>query len=129
MTEKAIKSIGASRSRRYVGEPVLRGEDQELLQGRGGFLPDLAAPNAAEICIVRSTEPHAIVRAIRKERALANPGVIAILTANDLDFVDDVLPCVDMIPGTLDVRQRVLARDRVRYVGPGVALVVAANRY
>jgi carbon-monoxide dehydrogenase large subunit len=107
----------------------LRAEDLELLQGRGGFLSDLAAPNAAEICIVRSTEPHAIVQAIRKERALAIPGVIAILTADDLDLVNDVLPCVDMIPRTLDVRQRVIARDRVRYVGQPVALVVAANRY
>ena len=112
-----------------LAKPFCVREDEELLQGRGGFLPDLAAPNAAEICIVRSTEPHAIVRAIRKERALASPGVIAVLTANDLDFVDDVLPCVDMIPGTLDVRHRVIARDRVRYVGQAVALVVAANRY
>jgi carbon-monoxide dehydrogenase large subunit len=129
MTEKMFKSALPSRSRRYVGEAVLRREDEELLQGRGGFLPDLAAPNAAEICIVRSIEPHAIVRAIRKERALASPGVIAILTATDLDFVDDVLPCVDMIPGTLDVRHRVIARDRVRYVGQPVAVVVAENRY
>jgi carbon-monoxide dehydrogenase large subunit len=107
----------------------LRLEDQELLQGRGGFLPDLAAPNAAEICIVRSTEPHAMVRAIRKERALASPGVIAVLTADDLDLVNEVLPCVDMIPGTLDARHRVMARDRVRYVGQAVALVAAENRY
>src|SRR3984957_1543197 len=129
MTEKTIKAIALPQSRRYVGEAVLRGEDQELLQGRGGFLPDLAARNAAEICIVRSTEPHAIVSAIRKERALANYGVIAVLTADDLDLVNDVLPCVDMIPGTLDVRHRCIARDRVRYVGQPVALVVAANRY
>src|SRR6266851_8208551 len=129
MTEKTVKSAAPPQIRRYVGEAVLRLEDEELLQGRGGFLPDLAAPNAAEICIVRSTEPHAIVRAIRKERALASPGVIAIMTANDLDLVDDVLPCVDMIPGTLDVRQRVIAKDRVRYVGQAVAMVVAENRY
>lgn len=129
MTEKAVKSLRSPENRRYVGEPVLRHEDEELLQGRGGFLPDLAAPNAAEICIVRSTEPHAILRAIRTERALAIPGVIAVLTANDLELVDDVLPCVDMIPGTLDARQRVIARDRVRYVGQPVALVVAENRY
>src|SRR5690242_3946082 len=126
MTEKTFKSKAPSRSRRYVGEAVLRREDEELLQGRGGFLPDLAAPSSAEIGIVRSTEAHAIVRAIRKERAQASPGVIAILTANDLDLVDDVLPCVDMIPGTLDVRQRVIATDRVRYVGQPVVVVVAA---
>jgi carbon-monoxide dehydrogenase large subunit len=129
MTEKTIKSTAPPRSRRYVGAAVLRDEDRELLQGRGGFLPDLAAPNTAEICIVRSTEPHAIVRAIRKERALASPGVIAVLAADDLEIVNDALPCVDMIPGTLDVRQRVIARDRVRYAGQAVALVVAENRY
>jgi carbon-monoxide dehydrogenase large subunit len=129
MTEESLTYARPSRSRRYVGEAVLRAEDECLLQGAGGFLADIPAPNAAEICIVRSREPHAILRAIRTDRALANPGVIAILTANDLDFVDDVLPCVDMIPGTLDVRHRVIARDRVRYVGQAVALVVAANRY
>jgi len=129
MTEKLFKSAAPARNRRFVGEAVLRAEDQELLQGRGGFLPDLAAPNTAEICIVRSAAPHAIVRAIRKERALASPGVIAILPAEDFDLVDDVLPCMDMIPGTLDVRQRVIAKDSVRYVGQAVALVVAENRY
>jgi aerobic carbon-monoxide dehydrogenase large subunit len=129
MTEKTLKSAALPRTRRYVGEAVRRAEDEALLQGAGGFLSDIPAPNAAEICIVRSANPHAIVRAIRMDRALASPGVIAILTANDLDLVDDVLPCVDMIPGTLDVRHRVIAKDRVRYVGQAVALVVAANRY
>ncbi len=37
--------------------------------------------------------------------------------------------CGHEIPGTLDVRQRVIARDRVRYVGQPVALIVAVNRY
>jgi len=129
MKEEARKSTGASPSREYIGKRVLRAEDIELLRGRGGFLADLPAPHAAEICMVRSTEAHAMVRAIRKERALASPGVIAILAAGDLDLVDDALPCVDMIPGTLDARHRVIARDRVRYVGQVVALVVAENRY
>jgi carbon-monoxide dehydrogenase large subunit len=129
MTEKTLDPTAPPKSRRYVGEAVLRAEDCELLQGRGGFLADLPRPNAAEICVVRSTEPHALVLGIRKERALEIPGVIAVLTGHDLDFVDDKLPCVDMIPGTLDVRQRVIARDRVRYVGQAVALVVAVNRY
>ncbi|MGD0965572.1 MAG: xanthine dehydrogenase family protein molybdopterin-binding subunit [Candidatus Acidiferrales bacterium] len=129
MTEKTPMLVQPARIRRYVGQAVLRAEDECLLRGTGGFLVDIPAPDAAEICVVRSREPHAIVRKICTDRALANPGVIAILTANDLDLVDEVLPCVDMIPGTLDVRHRVIARDRVRYVGQPVALVVAANRY
>jgi carbon-monoxide dehydrogenase large subunit len=129
MTEKTLDLAAPLKPRRFMGEAILRAEDQELLQGRGGFLADLPQPDAADICVLRSTEAHALVRAIRKERALNIPGVIAVLTADDLDFVDDRLPCVDMIPGTLDVRQRVIARDRVRYVGQAVALVVAVNRY
>jgi carbon-monoxide dehydrogenase large subunit len=129
MTEDKIIYARPPRARRYVGDAVLRAEDECLLRGAGGFLADIPTPDAAEICVVRSTEAHAVVRAIRKERALASPGVIAVLTADDLDFVDDALPCLDMIPGTLDARQRVIARDRVRYVGQPVALVVAANRY
>lgn len=121
--------VRRKQSRRYVGEGVLRAEDECLLRGGGGFLGDLPAPDTAEICIVRSVQPHAILRAIRIGRALAIPGVLAILTADDLDLADDVLPCVDMIPGTLDVRQRVIARDRIRYVGQAIAAVVAVNRY
>jgi len=132
MTEETLTQLTPARparSRRYVGEAVLRAEDECLLQGAGGFLADIPAADAAEVCVVRSMEPHAIVRAILSDRALASPGVIAILTADDLELADEVLPCVDMIPGTLDVRHRVIARERVRYVGQPVALVVAANRY
>ncbi len=120
MSGKKLNSPERLASHEYVGKPVLRAEDLELLRGRGGFLADLPAPGAAEICILRSTEPHALVRAILTARALASPGVIAILTANDLDLADGALPCVDMIPGTLDVRHRVIARERVRYVGQAV---------
>jgi carbon-monoxide dehydrogenase large subunit len=129
MTDRTLEKTRRTGVRRYMGEAILRAEDEELLRGRGGFLPDLPAPGAAEICVVRSTEPHALVREIRKQRALASPGVIAVLTADDLNLSDDALPCLDMIPGTLDARQRVIARDRVRFVGQPLALVVAANRY
>jgi aerobic carbon-monoxide dehydrogenase large subunit len=115
--------------KRYVGSSVRRGEDAELLRGRGGFLADLAGEGAAEICIVRSAEAHAMVRSIRKELALVVPGVIAVLSRADLDFADDALPCVDMLSGTLDARHKAIASDRVRYVGQAVAIVVAENRY
>jgi aerobic carbon-monoxide dehydrogenase large subunit len=116
-----------ARSYRYAGKSIRRGED--LLRGAGGFLADISAPEAAELFVIRSTEPHAIVQRIRTERALESPGVIAVLTAGDLALANDALPCLDMILGTLDVRQRVMATNRVRYVGQPVALVLATNRY
>jgi CO/xanthine dehydrogenase Mo-binding subunit len=68
MTENKFTSSPSSPARRYVGEAVLRAEDECLLRGAGGFLPNLPAPDAAEICIVRSTVPHALLRAIAPER-------------------------------------------------------------
>ena len=121
--------VRPARSYRYAGKSIRRGEDPDLLRGAGGFLADIPAPDAAELFVIRSTQPHAIVKGIRTERALESPGVIAVLTAGDLGLVDDALPCLDMTPGSLDVRQRVMARNRVRYVGQPVALIVATNRY
>ena len=121
--------VRPGRSYRYAGKSVRRGEDPELLRGAGGFLADMSAPGAAELFVIRSTQPHATIERIAAERASQSPGVIAVLTAGDLSLVSDALPCLDMIAGTLDVRQRVMATDRVRYVGQPVAVVVATNRY
>ncbi len=129
MAEILPPPVRPARSYRYAGKSIRRGEDADLLRGKGGFLADLPAPDAAELFVVRSTQPHAIVKELRTGPALRSPGVIACLTASDLGLVDDALPCLDMIPGTLDVRQRVMATDRVRYVGQPIAVVVATNRY
>jgi hypothetical protein len=116
------------RSRRYVGEAVLRAEDEACCKG------------AADSCRTspRRTQPKSASSAPRSR----TPSCARFAKnarwrvqgdrrphGGRFGFSDDVLPCVDMIPGTLDVRHRVIARDRVRYVGQAVALVVAANRY
>ncbi|HWF39784.1 MAG TPA: xanthine dehydrogenase family protein molybdopterin-binding subunit [Candidatus Acidoferrales bacterium] len=129
MADVASPSVRPGRSYRYAGKPIRRAEDADLLRGAGGFLADIPTPDAAEAFIVRSTHAHALIRGIRSEHALKNPGVIAVFTAADLDLADDALPCLDMLVGTLDVRHRVMAKDRVRYVGQPVALIVALNRY
>ena len=49
MMEKMNRFAARGPSRRYMGEAVLRAEDRELLQGRGGFLADLLQPGAAEV--------------------------------------------------------------------------------
>lgn len=129
MADAARPPVRPGRGYRYAGKSVRRGEDADLLRGAGGFLADIPTPDAAEVFIVRSAQAHARIRSIRRERALKNPGVIAVFTAADLDLADDALPCLDMLAGTLDVRHRVMAKDRVRYVGQPVALIAALNRY
>jgi aerobic carbon-monoxide dehydrogenase large subunit len=129
MADVVRPPVRPARSYKYAGKSIRRGEDPDLLRGAGGFLADAPAQDAAELLVIRSTQAHALIRAIRTQRALESPGVSAVLTAGDLKLVDDALPCLDMIAGTLDVRQRVMATDRVRYVGQPIAVVVAANRY
>jgi aerobic carbon-monoxide dehydrogenase large subunit len=69
-------------SRTYVGESVLRVEDEALLRGQGRFMDDIdPVPHARHAAIVRSPYAHARIGAINAGAALAAPGVIAVLTA------------------------------------------------
>src|ERR1700744_1818187 len=107
MSDAPRSPVRPGRSHKYAGKSVRRGEDPDLLRGQGGFLADNAVPDALEVFIIRSTHPHAIIRGINKERALAQHGVIAIFTADDLALAENALPCLDMLPDTLDVRNKV----------------------
>jgi carbon-monoxide dehydrogenase large subunit len=118
-----------TKARSYVGRPMRRSEDVDLLRGAGAFLADLNLPGALEIHFVRSTHAHALIVNIDTALAKSAPGVVAVLTGKDLVFADDHLLCIDMLETTLDARQRVLPTDRVRYVGEPIAVVVANNRY
>ena len=97
-----------------------------LLSGRGTYVADLRRPNMAEIAVVRSTVAHGRVTAIRTAEAAALGGVIEVVTAADLT---DVSPFPNFAayvhtPGTFP-----LAKEKVRYVGAPVAVVLAEDRY
>src|ERR1700723_4676578 len=65
-----------------------RDEDQTLLTGSGRFLDDAAAPGSSTAAwgvFVRSPHAFADIRGIDATEALAHPGVLAVLTAADLD--------------------------------------------
>jgi carbon-monoxide dehydrogenase large subunit len=112
-----------------VGQPVTRKEDPILVQGQGRYTDDLKLPNQAHAVMVRSSEAHGIIRGIDIEAAKAMPGVLAVLTADDLKAYGG-LKC------TLPIKSRdgspikyvprpALAADKVRFVGDPVACVIA----
>jgi carbon-monoxide dehydrogenase large subunit len=114
-----------------LGAPVRRVEDERLLTGRGRYADDVAVPNIAFAHIVRSPHAHAHIRDIDKRAALAAPGVLAVLTGEDLarEKIAE-LPCQTfpkLPPGSRShcPTQPILARGKVRHVGDRVALVVA----
>ena len=124
---------------RYVGRSVPRREDRRLLLGGGRFIADIQLSGMLHVAFVRSEVAHARIRAIRTDRALSLPGVVAIFTAADIG--PDLFP----IPGmqnrppeawreaveheTNIPDQPILATGKVCHVGEPIAAVVAENRY
>jgi aerobic carbon-monoxide dehydrogenase large subunit len=115
---------------RYVGSAVLRKEDPELVTGQARFVDDMTLPGMVWMTMVRSPYAHANVRSIDTAAAKAMPGVIDVLTAADLesDFAGS-LPFV--WPITEDIKIPVhwpLTKDKARFAGDGVAVVLAETR-
>jgi carbon-monoxide dehydrogenase large subunit len=117
-----------------IGQSVRRLEDPRLVQGLGRYSDDVNLPRQVYAVLVRSPHAHARLISIDAGNALSTPGVVAVLTADDLaaDGVGD-LPTDrtrkrrDGTPAFATPRPA-LARGRVRHVGDPVALVVAETR-
>jgi carbon-monoxide dehydrogenase large subunit len=128
-----------------IGQPVRRKEDARLVVGAGRFSDDVDLPRQTRAFILRSCHAHARIKSIATERAEALKGVLAVLTGADLK-ADGVKPIPPDASTTVpyEAQRRLpdvvlvhrdgplmqtpyypLAVDKVRYVGEGVALVVA----
>ena len=122
-----------------IGSSLRRREDHRLVTGAGTFGDDFSLPGQTFAAIVRSPHPHAILRRIETAKACALPGVLAVLTAADY-LADGLKPLVHspftVSPPDITLANRdgkpvfiaphyPLAHDRVRFVGEGIALVVA----
>ncbi|HEX6451582.1 MAG TPA: xanthine dehydrogenase family protein molybdopterin-binding subunit [Trebonia sp.] len=117
---------GKAELRSYLGKSELRREDLRFLTGTGRYVDDIVLPGTLHACFVRSQVAHARLRDIDTARARAAGGVVAVVTAADLGDALPTIPCdwiLPMMPG-IPVRYA-LARDRVRFVGEAVAVVVA----
>ena len=110
----------------FVGQPIERLEDFRFVRGRGQFVDDLARNDMLHAAILRSAVAHGRIRTIDVSRAKKVPGVHAVITAADLG---DPIPLVPMrlqpMPEFEAFGQPVMARDKVRYVGEALAMVLA----
>src|SRR5438270_11586258 len=108
----------------YVGRGVARKEDLRLLTGRGLFVADVRLPGMVQAAILRSSRAHARLARVDVSEAARQPGVLAALSFADLGTDTPKLP--NLVPHRL-LRAAMpypLARDRVRYVGEPVVVVV-----
>jgi aerobic carbon-monoxide dehydrogenase large subunit len=108
--------------RRRIPLPSAR----RLVTGGGRYVANISAPGMLHAAFTRSVWPHASIAAIDPGPALAVPGVRAVFGFSDLERIGvGKLPVGWVLPGQHAVSNDVLARDRVRYVGEPVAVVVA----
>jgi carbon-monoxide dehydrogenase large subunit len=124
---------------RYVGQGILRKEDPELVTGQARYIDDMTLPGMVWMTVVRSPHAHARIRKVDVSGALARPGVVAAFTGEDLasEWAGG-LPCAWPIPSThwpepFDTDPRMpthwpLAKDKARFAGDGVAVVIADSR-
>ena len=112
-----------------VGQPVRRTEDPTLVRGQGRYTDDVSRPGQAYAVMVRSREAHGIIRSIDTAAAKALPGVLAVLTADDLTAYGGLksgLPLKNRDGSPIHyVPRPALAGDKVRFVGDPVACVIA----
>jgi carbon-monoxide dehydrogenase large subunit len=111
----------------YAGQSVKRFEDPRLLTGQGAFLDDLTFQGMLHAAVLRSPHAHARLTSIETAAARHLPGVVAVITADDLEGVVEPVPTrreteADELQPPV---HPVLARGKVCYVGQPIAIVVA----
>ncbi|WP_225028578.1 xanthine dehydrogenase family protein molybdopterin-binding subunit [Xinfangfangia pollutisoli] len=110
-------------------QPLRRREDVRFLTGTGRYVQDLIPAGAAVAQFLRSDRAHGAIRRIDTAAARAMPGVLAVLTADDLQAAGVALDMWGMVlPGGAAPLRPILATTHVRHVGEALACVIAETR-
>jgi carbon-monoxide dehydrogenase large subunit len=115
-----------------IGSRIIRLEDEPLLRGKGRFIDDIAVPGTWHAAFVRSPHPHALIKNVGKDAALAMPGVHAVLTLDDLAAVMVNRRMVRHSNSGMPLDKcwaYALAPGETSYVGEPIAIVLADDRY
>ena len=114
-----------------IGASVRRKEDQRFLLGKGRYTDDINVAGQTHAYFLRSPHAHAIIEGIDTSAATAAPGVVAVLTGDDL-AADGIGPLICGVTVTSDDGEPhrapahpALAQGKVNYVGDHVAIVIA----
>ena len=113
------KLASSANEYRLIGHSQIRPDSEEKVTGQAIYTDDIVFDGMLFAAVKRSGVPHAIVRSIDIQKALATPGVLAVLTAQDIPgehYHGLVIPDWPVLVGV---------GERVRYVGDAIAIVAA----
>jgi 4-hydroxybenzoyl-CoA reductase alpha subunit len=102
-----------------VGKPFRKVDARAKCTGQTKFADDIVLPRMLACKILRSHEPHALIKNIDTSKALALPGVFAVVTGKDFPIPYGILP--------VSQDEHALCVDKVRFVGDPVAAVAAID--
>src|SRR5262245_32818150 len=111
------------------GAPMRRREDPRLITGAGRYVGDLFLPRLLHVAFVRSAHAHARLRSLDTTVAVAQAGVVAVVTGRDALVGGRGVRARSALPGYVETEQPLLAWPVVRHVGEAVAAVVGVDRY
>lgn len=114
---------------KYIGQSIKRTEDPRLIKGLAHYVDDIRLPDTLHVSFVRSVYAHARIKSIDTSAASTAPGVVAVYTGQDVVGKIGPVPCASALPGLKVPDYRVLAKDKVYFVGHPIAAVVATDRY
>src|SRR5436189_5965657 len=107
-----------------MGHSMKRKEDPRFIRGKGNYVDDIQLPGMLHMDIVRSPFAHAKIKKINPSKALSIPGVLAVITGQDLAKYN-----LHWMPTLMSDTQMVLPVEKVMYQAQEVAAVLATDRY
>jgi len=108
-----------------MGHRMKRKEDPRFIQGKGNYIDDVKLPGMLYMDIVRSPYAHAKIKSIDASAALKIPGVLAVITGEDLKKAGNL----HWMPTLMSDTQMVLPIEKVVYYAQEICVVVATERY
>src|SRR5436190_7081810 len=113
---------------KVIGTRQLRKEDPELITGRAKYVDNISLPGMLWVGLVRSPFAHARIRSIDVSSARELAGVVAAYTGEELEFAAPLFMAWPINDEVKNPPHWPLTKDKVRYVGDPVAVVVAESR-
>jgi aldehyde oxidoreductase len=118
--ETSPEAVRRNLKKRMIGESHPRPSAMLKACGLAEFTADIKLENVLELAVVHSTEHHAIIKSIDSSAATKMPGVVGIMTADDIKGINRIR--------FLATDQPVLCEDKVRSLGDPIAIVAAETR-
>jgi len=114
-----MSSGGNHKTTSIVGKPFRKVDARAKCTGQTRFADDIVLPRMLFCKLLRSPVPHALIRRIDTTRALKHPGVVAVLTGEQLPISYGILP--------ISEDEHALCINKVRFIGDPVAAVAAID--